>query len=479
MTPEQIRAVRMASAATVAAIGTLVAAAIAIGTTPLTPLGTARELEPQPGVRADWGLIALGAAGLIGLALAVAATAPTRRQQQDWTGVTRAPQASGRPWLRRLRRRLWALPALAAGITTAFDSGGSGSRVGVRSTVAIAVVAVAGATGILTFNAGLGHLLGTPRLFGQNFDAWGSLSFNAKPVADTLAKSPQTLAVTSMALSRTVLGGRSVSVAAVVPRKGSLPLSMLAGRPPVRAGEVVLGTDTMRSLGIGIGDRLTADGGGGKVVLRVVGRAVLPNILSARGSLSPAHGAIVTPQGAQHLSPNAQPPNRVLVRWAPGADRARAIKLVGIDGSPPVKPWDIANFGGVDRMPTIVVALFVVAGLLSLIINLLAALRRNSEDIAILKTLGFVRGQVLITLCSHALAIGVLGLLIGWPLGVAAGRLAWNLYATRAGFVADAATPIGTVLLVIPAVLAAGFVIGLVPGVVAARAAIAPRLRAE
>ena len=64
---------------------------------------------------------------------------------------------------------------------------------------------------------------------------------------------------------------------------GDVPLPLLSGRLPVRAGEVALGTREARRLGAGIGDRVTLrtyDEQGKRVPrsLRVVGVAVTPEM---------------------------------------------------------------------------------------------------------------------------------------------------------------------------------------------------------
>jgi predicted lysophospholipase L1 biosynthesis ABC-type transport system permease subunit len=51
----------------------------------------------------------------------------------------------------------------------------------------------------------------------------------------------------------------------------------------------------------------------------------------------------------------------------------------------------------------------------------------------VLKTLGFVRGQVSATIAWQATTFAVVALALGLPLGVAAGRWAWQLTAMQLG----------------------------------------------
>ena len=60
----------------------------------------------------------------------------------------------------------------------------------------------------------------------------------------------------------------------------------------------------------------------------------------------------------------------------------------------------------------------------------------------------------------QATAVTAVALVIGIPLGAAAGRLAWQAFATQAGLSGGAVTPL-TVLWLIPAALAAAALVAL------------------
>jgi predicted lysophospholipase L1 biosynthesis ABC-type transport system permease subunit len=62
--------------------------------------------------------------------------------------------------------------------------------------------------------------------------------------------------------------------------------------------------------------------------------------------------------------------------------------------------------------------------------TLITSVQRRRHDLAVLKTLGFVRGQVAATIAWRATTFAVVALCLGLPLGVAAGTvLAANLVA--------------------------------------------------
>ena len=87
---------------------------------------------------------------------------------------------------------------------------------------------------------------------------------------------------------------------------------------------------------------------------------------------------------------------------------------------------------------------------------LLAGVRRRYRDLALLKTLGLLRGQLLRVVFWEASTLAGAALLVGLPLGVIAGRWAWVIFARSAGVAPQADVPVPLVLLAIPATLAAG-----------------------
>ena len=84
--------------------------------------------------------------------------------------------------------------------------------------------------------------------------------------------------------------------------------------------------------------------------------------------------------------------------------------------------------------------------------TLVTSVRRRRRELAILKTIGFVTRQVRATVAWQATAIAGASLAVGLPLGIAAGRSAWSLFATQ---VAIEPVPVISplVLLAIPAII--------------------------
>jgi predicted lysophospholipase L1 biosynthesis ABC-type transport system permease subunit len=96
-----------------------------------------------------------------------------------------------------------------------------------------------------------------------------------------------------------------------------------------------------------------------------------------------------------------------------------------------------------------------------------------------LKTLGFTRRQLRQAVAWQATTIAAIALLVGLPVGVAAGRWAWRYLAAQLGVLPEPAVPLTAIIIAIPAALVVANLIAAVPGQAAARIQPAVVLRAE
>jgi putative ABC transport system permease protein len=93
-----------------------------------------------------------------------------------------------------------------------------------------------------------------------------------------------------------------------------------------------------------------------------------------------------------------------------------------------------------------------------------ASARRRSRDLALLKTLGFVRRQVVAVVIWQALAPVAIGTVIGVPLGIATGRFPWTRFASELYVVPQPAISMVTVAVVAIFALALAILTAIVPG---------------
>jgi hypothetical protein len=173
--------------------------------------------------------------------------------------------------------------------------------------------------------------------------------------------------------------------------------------------------------------------------MEIVGRVVLDEG-GFDSLITPGKGGLVHPDGLRRLAggdPEAVSPGTYLVRVNPGVDRNQAIARLQRDfpGATRVpRPHvDVRNLHRVADLPGLLAALVALIALGAVTHALASSVRRRRRDLAVLKTLGFVRGQVSATIAWQATTFAVVALALGLPLGVATGRWAWQLTAMQLG----------------------------------------------
>jgi hypothetical protein len=279
------------------------------------------------------------------------------------------------------------------------------------------------------------------------------------------------------ALGPLEVGGRTIGADAMDDRKGAVPPTVLDGRAPTGRDEILLGTKTAAALHVRLGDAVSAGTGRRAERLRVVGLGVVP--ASKWSKLG--EGAALRFATLHRLQPSVEANAAELV-LAPGRGRAATIARLHVLGDGPssaITPPDVAEFGGVHRLPLLIAVTFGLAAAAALAHALLTSVRRRRRDLAVLKTLGFTRGQVIETIAWQATTVASVGLLAGLPLGVAVGRFAWHLFATDLGVVPEAVTALGATALIVPAAALVANLVAAVPATAAARTQPAAVLRAE
>ena len=146
---------------------------------------------------------------------------------------------------------------------------------------------------------------------------------------------------------------------------------------------------------------------------------------------------------------------------------------------PRQRPNGVTNYARIDGTPEVLAALLAVLGVAVLGQLVVISSRRRRHDFAVLKALGLLRRQVSEIAAWQVSTLAGLALLIGLPLGVAAGRWSWRLFGTGLGIPADAMVPVPLVLLMVPAVILIANAVALWPGRSAARVTPAQVLRTE
>ena len=499
MTRGQLLAAGLAEVGVVALAGAVAAAGGAVAASPLMPIGAARLAEPSPGVSADTTVLAVGAALITVLMLARAAwpawrLASARRAGAPGPAATRRSLAAW--WLAGA-----GVPVTAVtGVRLALEPGRGRSAMPVRSALAGTALSVLAVAAAFTFGANLLHLVHSPRLYGQSWDAAIDLQFQTvtpRQAQHLVGRAAHLSGWSFGDLGVVGINGQIVPAIGVAPGRGPLVSpTLLSGQPPRTGHQIVLGTSVLRRIGRTVGQMVTVTVSGHRQQDRIVGRAVFPDF--GQGSFTPTDLGLGAETTAAVLQRQASFIGRgphydfVLLRFAPGPDQATDIasftrSMARFCGTvqqttcvvTEQRPYGVTTYLAIDGTPEVLAVLLAGLGLAVLGQLIVMSGRRRRRDFAIMKALGLLRRQVRWITAWQMTTLTVLALLIGLPLGIALGRWAWALFATALGIAGDTVTPVTIMLLMVPAAVLAANTIAFWPARKAARLSPAEILHTE
>ena len=504
-------------------VGAVMAAMVAVALSPLSPLGPVRSVDPSRGISFDWTVLGLGVVVLFVLLSAVAvllaySTAPHRtalRPRMRSTAGARVVAFTARAGL--------SAPGVV-GVRMALEPGEGRSAVPVRSALLGSVLAVALVVTTLTFGNSLQTLVSRPALYGWNWtyllQPIGAGSGNVPKVTFSLLQHDRYVAAYSGASFNDVeIDGQSVPFlvenvdAAVAP-------PILSGQGLDAPRDVVLGAATMAALHKHLGQYVTVTYGSPADApvylpptrLRIVGTATFPAIgfaSTVSDHTSMGTGVLFANQMfpkafASAINSGPEPaldgPNLALVRMRPdappaaaraslqriadAADKVFAAAEGGSGGNQLVvqgvqRPAEIVNYKTIGLTPTYLVSGLALGAIVALTLTLLASVRQRRRDLALLKTVGFVRRQLAAAVAWQATVAALVGIVVGIPLGVVTGRWLWDLFARQIYAVPYPTVSGPSIALVALGTLLLANVVAAVPARNAARTPTALMLRAE
>ncbi|HUB69971.1 MAG TPA: FtsX-like permease family protein [Acidimicrobiales bacterium] len=453
--PRQFVLLGLTRAAFVAVAGAAGGVVLAFGLSAVAPVGEARLADPGAGSVFHAPVLLPGGAGsaLVVFALGIwpafrtyrASASPQRSPVGVPSRVVGALSRAGAP------------PTAVIGVRHALERGRGRSSVPVRSALLGAVMAVAALCGTAVFSSSLGHLTSTPSLYGQPFDAWfganstGSAAQN-EAMFDSIVRARGISGVTLGVTGDVSVNGEVVDALAGSSLRGSLLLTAASGRLPAAAGEVALGTTTLRQVGAHIGSEVTVTlptptGGTRSERFRVVGSAVFPPDFGtgrlgagAVFSLQSFLGGLCPPgpkQTACYFRGLVATSGAVLVKAARGATGASVLsqleRAYSTELNLPKPPTDLVNFGQAVNFPLIFGVVLVIFGVATLLHLLVASVSRRRQEVGLLKAIGFARSQVALAVVWQTSTIAVVGIVVGVPAGIAAGRAVWQAFAGNLG----------------------------------------------
>lgn len=462
-----------------ASMAAAVAIAVGWGASGIWSFGLARVAEIDSGPNLDSAVLLTGAAILASFVVGVVVFSA-------WRAARIAPVAVSPTRSSRATHLIGSLPlsvALGVGISDVISPGRGRRALPVRTAVLALASAVAVMSAALTFAASLDGLVADPQAYGWNWHARigtvGIPDISDDAVAGLRANDAIS-DVSTGTITQFEVNGKRVGAYAFDPALGTIEPALLEGRAPRRRDEIVLGTLTMRSGGIAVGDDVAVRIGARREQQRVVGRAVLPSV-GDRGQLG--SGAWITFGALRRLV--ARPvENVLLVRVDPGRDREATLESLhhALDPFPVVEPSvpeDLVNLGRADQVQRVAMVMLGCLAAATLLHALMTARRRRGREIGTLRAFGFSRRQVITLFVGQSVALAVIALAIGLVVGVGVGRLAWTLVGRQLGFPADPAIPVTLLAAVGLGLVIGAAVLAVAPGIAAVRSRLSVSLRSE
>ena len=480
-----------------AAVGALLAFVGAVVASPIMPLGPARIAEPNPGMAVDGAVLGIGIVCIVVVLTAAVAVPSWRLSSATPGGNRRAAVPRGGGWLAWLSSS--GAPVTASlGIREALDPGATRGSVPVRSALVGIILSITMVVGTLTFGTNLVHLVTTPPLYGQTWQASVDTQFQAIPpsvMESWVNHRPGVVAWSSGNFGTVDVMGSNVPAIGLSRGQGSLVgPTLVTGRLPTARDEVALGASVLRLVHRQVGQDLRLSVNGVSRKMHIVGQAVFPAF--DQGSFTSTDlglGAAVT--AADLVPPGtavADSSEFLLVRFAPGPDQAREVQRLSratasfcaeVDQSTCFvtrqAPFDVGNYARIQGVPQFLALVLAVLGVGVFAQLMIVWVQRRRRDIAVLKTMGFVRRQVLALVTWQAATFAAVSLFIGVPLGIFAGRAAWALFAGELGIQTSSVVPGMRVVLCIPAVLLIAVLVASGPAWFACRVQPARALQAE
>jgi len=498
-------------------LGSLVAVVIAVGLSPLAPLGVVRSVYPGSGIALDWTVLGLGFAVLVGVLGAGAAALAYRGQPQRIARKARqGPSVSSR--LANIAEKAGSPIAGVVGARFALEPGRGRTAVPVRSALLGTVLAVAMVVTTLTFGSSLQTLVSHPALYGWNWSYTLDPSNNVPPqTLKLLDRDPHVAAWAGYNYTNAQIDSQNVPIL-LSSRGAALSPPVLSGHGLNANDQIVLGAATLAVLHKHVGGSVVVTFGTPADAplyvpptrLVIAGTATFPAVGFA--SLIADHtsmgtGALVSegmlPPAFERLGhsqdPNLNGPELVFVRMrgsvnaeAGHADMQRianaANKVFAADphaaGNDVIvlgvqRPAQIVNYRSIGLTPVVLAGGLGLGAVVALALTLAASVRRRRRDLALLKALGFTNRQLAAAVAAQATVAAVVGIVVGIPLGILIGRQIWAQFATNINVVPDPTVPVLWVVTVALGTLVFANLVAALPGRSAARTPTALVLRAE
>ena len=275
---------------------------------------------------------------------------------------------------------------------------------------------------------------------------------------------------------------QEVPVLGLQRQSGSVQPPTTSGHALTTARQIELGSVTMRQLGVHVGERVRVGTAKQPVArtLTVVGVVTLPSmgtVLTDHVSLG--RGAMLEDSAllaVQGLPPFTQAtfykgaglsspsyPSAVAIDATSAVAARRAVASIlraepdqtpgGMYSLYPQQGAQVVDLHQMGALPISIALGVALAAVLALALTIVASVRQRRRELALLKAVGMRRGQLRAVVASQTSTVLAVAVLIGIPLGVAAGRWAWTAFAREIGVVPAPVLPAAKIALGVLALL--------------------------
>jgi hypothetical protein len=391
----------------------------------------------------------------------------------------------------------------------------------IRSALCGAALAVVIVVATLTFGSSLSTLISRPSLYGWNWNLALTSDQDVPPQSTNLLTSdPLVASWSGDSFANVEIDGSTVPVLLAQSHAVVAP-PLLAGHEVDADNQIVLGAETMAELHKHIGDTVMVGYGAPQdapvyvrpTPLIIVGTVTLPAVgpeLQLHTSMG-VGGIIdqgVEPAAMKKYIDSQQAPYRTLrgpkivfvrlrhgVSMAAGEASLEKIANVGdrafiavpdgyaigdtVDLLGVQYPAEIENYRTIGATPAALALALAAGAVVALGLTLSASVRRRRRDLAMLRALGFTSRQLRSVVAWQASVNGLVGVVVGVPLGILLGRWLWTLFARYIDAVPEPTVPLLSIVIVAVVTMVLANVVSALPGRSAAKTSTAQVLRGE
>ena len=468
-------------------------------------MGPVRRFDPDGGIHADWLVLGPGTLLLVVILLGLLAVLAARSARPPPRPSTRS-SAIARGAART------GLPASAVvGSRNALEPGSGARSVPVRSALLGSVAAVTAVIAAVTFDASLTGLASHPARYGWNSDVviqaeGGYAPFSQRQLSHLINGQPAVAGWSEFGFTQLPVGGRTVPVLAIRHQVGAVQPPTTTGRPLSGMDQIELGQVTLEELGKKVGDTVQIGLPGSERTVTITGTVTLPSFgQSTSDHVSLGRGAMlsestllaaegVTTEQSQNsgTEPGLVFPSAVAIDLKPGTTSVQRARLVNqiVSANPTTirggtyqlasaQASAVINAEHMGGQPLALALGLAAAAVLSLAFTVLSLVRRRRHELALLKMLGMTRRQVRAVIAWQTTLTLTAAVIVGFPLGIVAGRWAWRAFANSLGIAPVTEIPVLALVLGLLALIAGGNLLAAVPAAIAAHTPPAAALRAE